>query len=67
MNKSIPEKIHIIDSVGSGKTRLARMFSEKHAIQHYELDNVGVTTALLRRNGFQVISEDQFDNCVTVI
>ncbi|GGA14295.1 DNA topology modulation protein [Paenibacillus marchantiophytorum] len=35
-----PKKIHIIGSVGSGKTTLARNLSNKLSIPHYELDNV---------------------------
>jgi adenylate kinase family enzyme len=35
-----PLKIHIIGSVGSGKTTLARKLSNKLRIPHYELDNV---------------------------
>ncbi|WP_284702844.1 shikimate kinase, partial [Peribacillus simplex] len=40
MKKNIPNKIHIIGSVGSGKTTLARELSSKLNIQLYELDNV---------------------------
>ncbi|MBD0379913.1 AAA family ATPase [Paenibacillus sedimenti] len=40
MNGNIPNKIHIIGSVGSGKTTLARNLSRKYSIPHYELDNV---------------------------
>lgn len=40
MNKDAPRKIHIIGSVGSGKTTLARNLSIKLKIPHYELDNV---------------------------
>lgn len=35
-----PNKIHIIGSVGSGKTTLARTLSSKLQIPYYELDNV---------------------------
>ncbi|MNR10461.1 topology modulation protein [compost metagenome] len=35
-----PRKIHIIGSVGSGKTTFARNLSHKLNIPHYELDNV---------------------------
>ncbi|WHY88952.1 AAA family ATPase [Neobacillus novalis] len=34
------QKIHIIGSVGSGKTTLARTLSAKLKVPHYELDNV---------------------------
>ncbi|QED46285.1 P-loop NTPase family protein [Cytobacillus dafuensis] len=40
MEKIIPTKIHIIGSVGSGKTSLARELSYKLNIPFYELDNV---------------------------
>lgn len=40
MKKNIPEKVHIIGSVGSGKTTLARTLSKKYNIPYYELDNV---------------------------
>jgi adenylate kinase family enzyme len=40
LKKNIPNKIHIIGSVGSGKTTLARALSKKYNIQFYELDNV---------------------------
>lgn len=36
----IPNKIHIIGSVGSGKTTLARALSYQLNIPYYELDNV---------------------------
>lgn len=36
----IPNKIHIIGSVGSGKTTLARELSSQLHIPYYELDNV---------------------------
>ncbi|WP_057913717.1 AAA family ATPase [Peribacillus muralis] len=40
MKENIPNKIHIIGSVGSGKTTLARELSSKLNIPFYELDNV---------------------------
>ncbi|MEC0227741.1 AAA family ATPase [Paenibacillus alba] len=40
MNRNIPNKIHIIGSVGSGKTTLARNLSHKTNVPYYELDNV---------------------------
>ncbi|MFA1710271.1 AAA family ATPase [Peribacillus frigoritolerans] len=40
MKKNIPNKIHIIGSVGSGKTTLARVLSTKLNFPFYELDNV---------------------------
>lgn len=40
LKENIPNKIHIIGSVGSGKTTLARYLSSKHNIPYYELDNV---------------------------
>jgi adenylate kinase family enzyme len=40
MENKIPTKIHIIGSVGSGKTTLARALSSKLNIPFYELDNV---------------------------
>jgi adenylate kinase family enzyme len=40
LNDNIPNKIHIIGSVGSGKTTLARNLSLRYGIPHYELDNV---------------------------
>lgn len=36
----MPYRIHIIGSVGSGKTTLAKTLSNKYNIQYYELDNV---------------------------
>jgi adenylate kinase family enzyme len=40
MEKNIPMKIHIVGSVGSGKTTLARTLSSKLNVPFYELDNV---------------------------
>ncbi|WP_096155674.1 MULTISPECIES: P-loop NTPase family protein [Bacillus] len=40
MKKTIPKKIHIIGSVGSGKTTLAKELSSALNIPYYELDNV---------------------------
>ncbi|TFB19492.1 DNA topology modulation protein FlaR [Filobacillus milosensis] len=34
------KRIHIIGSVGSGKTTLSRKLSKEYVIPHYELDNV---------------------------
>ena len=40
MKKGIPKKIHIIGSVGSGKTTLAKELSARLQIPYYELDNI---------------------------
>jgi len=40
MKEQLPCKIHIIGSVGSGKTTLARTLSAKMELPHHELDNV---------------------------
>ncbi|MGM0884980.1 MAG: DNA topology modulation protein FlaR [Bacillota bacterium] len=40
MIQIIPKRIHIIGSVGSGKTYLARFLSEQLSIPYYQLDNV---------------------------
>ncbi|MFA9559485.1 AAA family ATPase [Evansella sp. AB-rgal1] len=40
MKTKTPKKVHIIGSVGSGKTTLAKELSSKLTIPHYELDNV---------------------------
>lgn len=40
LDKTLPKKIHIIGSVGSGKTTLAKELSRKLEIPYYELDNV---------------------------
>ncbi|QFT87548.1 topology modulation protein [Bacillus sp. THAF10] len=40
MKNTIPNRIHIIGSVGSGKTTLARKLSTQYNIPYFELDNV---------------------------
>ncbi|MEJ8545362.1 AAA family ATPase [Brevibacillus borstelensis] len=40
MDKIRPSRIHIIGSVGSGKTTLAKVLSTKLNVPFYELDNV---------------------------
>ncbi|MFS0784592.1 AAA family ATPase [Bacillus sp. 1P06AnD] len=40
MDNKTPKKVHIIGSVGSGKTTLAKELSSKLNIPFYELDNV---------------------------
>ncbi|WP_078552034.1 AAA family ATPase [Bacillus alkalicellulosilyticus] len=40
MKQAIPNRIHIIGSVGSGKTTLAKTLSKRYNIPYYELDNV---------------------------
>lgn len=40
LTSKFPNKIHIIGSVGSGKTTLARTLSSELNIPYYELDNV---------------------------
>jgi adenylate kinase family enzyme len=40
MTKIEPNKIHIIGSVGSGKTTLARRLAARFNLPHHELDNV---------------------------
>ncbi|MDR4889768.1 DNA topology modulation protein FlaR [Fredinandcohnia sp. QZ13] len=40
MTNNIPKRIHIIGSVGSGKTTFAKQLSSKLKIPFYELDNV---------------------------
>ena len=37
---NLPKRIHIIGSVGSGKTTLAKELSHHFQTPHYELDNV---------------------------
>lgn len=40
MKKTVPKRIHIIGSIGSGKTTLARKLSAQLHIPCFELDNV---------------------------
>ncbi|GKU83087.1 DNA topology modulation protein [Niallia sp. NCCP-28] len=40
MKRNMPDKVHIIGSVGSGKTTLARVLSKQYGQPYYELDNV---------------------------
>lgn len=40
MEKIIPKRIHIIGSIGSGKTTMAKRLSSHLQIPYYELDNV---------------------------
>ncbi len=40
LKTGVPKKIHIIGSVGSGKTTLAKELSVKLQIPYYELDNI---------------------------
>lgn len=40
VNRKTVQKIHIIGSIGSGKTTLARKLSEQLYLPHYELDNM---------------------------
>src|SRR5699024_9580825 len=40
MEKTISKRIHIIGSIGSGKTTLAKLLSTQFHIPYYELDNV---------------------------
>lgn len=40
LSNKFPQKIHIIGSVGSGKTTLAKELSAKLNMPYYELDNV---------------------------
>lgn len=55
MKKTIPKKIHLIGSVGSGKTTLAQEISSRLDIPHYELDNV----VRLRRKTGDIKRTDQ--------
>ncbi|MED4050478.1 DNA topology modulation protein FlaR [Priestia megaterium] len=40
MQSASCKKIHIVGSVGSGKTTLARLLSHELKVPHYELDNI---------------------------
>ncbi|WP_371811566.1 AAA family ATPase [Sporosarcina sp. Te-1] len=40
MEKTTPNRIHIIGSIGSGKTTLAKQLSKQLTIPCFELDNV---------------------------
>jgi len=55
LNKTFPSKIHIIGSVGSGKTTLAKELSAKLNIPYYELDNV----VWLRQNSGDIRRTEQ--------
>ncbi|MEY9979260.1 AAA family ATPase [Lysinibacillus sp. RC79] len=55
MNQKLPCKIHIIGSVGSGKTTLAKELSETLNIPYYELDNV----VWIRQNSGDIRRSDQ--------
>lgn len=35
-----PERVHIVGGAGSGKTTLAREFSRRNGVPHYELDDI---------------------------
>lgn len=51
----LPQKIHIIGSVGSGKTTLARELSKIYQIPYYELDNV----VWIRKESGDIMRTDQ--------
>ena len=55
MTKAFPQKIHIIGSVGSGKTTLARKLSKTLQIPYYELDNV----AWMRKESGDILRTDE--------
>lgn len=59
MENSIPKKIHIIGSVGCGKTTLARQMSKKLNIPYYELDNV----VWKRQKGHDIRRSEQEREC----
>lgn len=64
LKKNIPNKIHIIGSVGSGKTTLARELSTKLNIPFYELDNV---VWIRHKNGDVRRSEEERDKYLNTI
>lgn len=64
LKKNIPNKIHIIGSVGSGKTTLARDLSTKLNIPFYELDNV---VWVRQKNGDVRRSEEERDRYLNTI
>ncbi|WP_199425583.1 AAA family ATPase [Thermaerobacillus caldiproteolyticus] len=64
MKSNIPNKIHIIGSVGSGKTTLARTLSSKLNIPFYELDNVVWKRC---KSGDIRRSEEERDECLNHI
>lgn len=55
MTKEFPQRIHIIGSVGSGKTTLARELSKTFQIPYYELDNV----AWIRKEPGDILRTDE--------
>ncbi|MGY4796065.1 AAA family ATPase [Lysinibacillus fusiformis] len=55
MTKEFPQRIHIIGSVGSGKTTLARELSKTLQIPYYELDNV----AWIRKESGDIVRTDE--------
>ncbi|MFB7142024.1 shikimate kinase [Gottfriedia sp. NPDC056225] len=55
MENNLPKKIHIIGSVGSGKTTLARKMATRLNIPYYELDNV----VWKRQNGHKDIMRSE--------
>ncbi|MFC7393819.1 AAA family ATPase [Scopulibacillus cellulosilyticus] len=64
LKNNIPNKIHIIGSVGSGKTTLARTLSSKLNIPHFELDNV---VWMRFKTGDIKRSEEERDRCLRSI